>query len=127
MLLRGRRGGQGVVSLEQDTALLPAQQQTIPSTDCAKVTCENPFRRDAAPARERAVGRARVAQVKNPAQVMPGGAWQRFAPISSHPDPIHAVYHRPAAPLGSAPAKRDGGRAKLLAGYPLPAAAELNL
>ena len=37
------------------------------------------------------------------------------------------MYHRPAAPPGSAPAKRDGGWAKLLTGYPLPASAEINL
>lgn len=46
---------------------------------------------------------------------------------SSQPDPGHAMYHHPAAPPGSAPAKRDGGWAKPLAGYPLPASAEINL
>lgn len=54
-LLRGRRGGHGVVSLEEDAGLLPPQQQAISSPARAKIARENPFPSDAAPARERAV------------------------------------------------------------------------
>ena len=47
---------------------------------------------------------------------------------SSQADPSHITHHCPAAPPGSAPAKVDGKElAQLLAGYPLPTSAEINL
>lgn len=53
-----------MVSLGEDAGPLPAQQQAISSLACTKVTHENPFPSDAAPAWEQAVDRAWVAQVK---------------------------------------------------------------
>lgn len=40
--------------------------------------------------------------------------------------PSHTVYHCHAAPLGSAPTRRDGSWEKLLTSYPLSTAAEIN-
>ena len=62
-VLGSKRGGHGLVSLEEDATLL-AQQQTISSSACASVAPEIPFLSDAAPARERGGGRARVAEAK---------------------------------------------------------------
>lgn len=72
------------------------------------------------------LGRAWVAQAKT----HPSGPQEVAGSIGltwSQAAPSHTVYHCPVAPPGSAPARRDCSWEKLLTGYPLSTAAEINL